>query len=239
MAAAPGRLAGRIALVTGASRGIGAAVAERFAQEGAHLVLVARGKKELEAVDDRVQATGAEPATLVPLDLTDGSGIDRLGGAVAERWGRLDVLVGNAGTLGTLAPMGHIRPEVWERVMDLNVTANWRLIRSFDPLLRAAPDGRALFVTSGAARRPIAYWGAYAASKAALEMMVGIYAAEVAKSTVRVNLVDPGTVRTAMRALAMPGEDPMTLPTPESITDVFVDLAAADCGRHGEVVKAY
>jgi len=239
VAAAPGRLAGRIALVTGASRGIGAAVAERFAQEGAHLVLVARGKKELEAVDDRVQATGAEPATLVPLDLTDGSGIDRLGGAVAERWGRLDVLVGNAGTLGTLAPMGHIRPEVWERVMDLNVTANWRLIRSFDPLLRAAPDGRALFVTSGAARRPIAYWGAYAASKAALEMMVGIYAAEVAKSTVRVNLVDPGTVRTAMRALAMPGEDPMTLPTPESITDVFVDLAAADCGRHGEVVKAY
>lgn len=238
MGASEGRLAGRIALVTGASRGIGAAVAERFAAEGAHLVLVARDKKELETVDDRVRSAGGEQATLVPLDLTDGSGIDRLGGAVAERWGHLDVLVGNAGTLGTLAPMGHIRPEVWERVMDLNVTANWRLIQSFDPLLRAAPDGRAMFVTSGAARRPIAYWGAYGASKAALEMMIGIYAAEVAKSSVRVNLVDPGAVRTAMRALAMPGEDPMTLPEPESITDVFVDLAAADCTRHAEVVRA-
>ena len=153
------RLEGRIALITGASRGIGAAVAESFAAEGAELVLVARTVGGLEEIDDRVRLHGRH-ATLVPLDLTDGDGIDRLGGAIAERHGRLDVLVGNAGVLGRLGPSAHASPDEWQSVIDVNLTANWRLIRSFDPLLRASNAGRAIFVTSGVARAPIAYWGA-------------------------------------------------------------------------------
>ena len=227
------RLEGRIALITGASRGIGAAVAERLANEGAHVIAVARTVGGLEELDDRIQAAGGT-TTLVPLDVTDFEGLDRLGGAVAERWGKLDILVGNAAILGSLSPMGHIKPDVWEKVMAVNATANFRLIRSFDPLLRASDAGRAMFVTSGVAKGGFAYWGGYAASKAALECMVTTWAAELNKTAVRANLVEPGIVRTAMRAAAMPGEDPSTLPEPADITDVFIDLADPACSRNGE-----
>ena len=192
------RLKGRIALITGASRGLGAAAALAYAREGAHCVLVARTVGGLEALDDKIKALGGS-ATLVPLDVTDGPGVDRLGAALYERFKKLDILLGNAGILGTLSPMGHIEPSVFERVMAVNVTANWRLIRSLDPLLRQSDAGRAIFVTSGAGRRILPYWGAYAASKAALDMMVGVHAAECAHTAVRVNLYNPGPMRTAMR----------------------------------------
>ena len=172
------------------------------------------------------------------MDLLDYAAIDRLGGVIAERHGRLDILVGAAAMLGGLRPMGHFPPTDWERLFALNVTANWRLIRCFDALLRASDAGRAIFVTSGAARMSVAYWGAYSASKAALESIARIYAAEVAKTSVRVNLLDPGEVRTRMRAEAMPGEDPMTLPHPDDIAGAFVDLAAPDCRFNGEIVTA-
>jgi NAD(P)-dependent dehydrogenase (short-subunit alcohol dehydrogenase family) len=231
------RLAGRIALVTGASRGLGAAVAKRFAEEGAELILLARTTGGLEEVDDAARAAGTR-ATLVPLDLTDFAALDRLGAAIHERHRRLDILVANAGTLGTLSPLAHIEPKEWQRVIDVNLTANWRLIRSLDPLLRASPAGRAIFVTSGAAAVPRAYWGAYAVSKAALEQLVGIYASEVAITKLKVNMVDPGRLRTAMRAQAYPGENPSGLPPPESITGLFVELAEAACQRHGERIDA-
>ena len=232
-----GRLEGRIALVTGASRGIGAAVARRYAAEGARLVLVARGAEALERVDDEVRAAGAE-ATLVPMDLADHDAIDRLGAAINERFGRLDVLVANAGVLGGLAPLAHTESETWRQVMEVNLTANWRLIRSCDPLLRASDAGRAIFVTSGAARGAIPYLGPYSVSKAALEALVRTYAAENAKTKIRANIVDPGAVRTDMRAQAFPGEDPLSLIEADAITDVFVELARPDCRRNGEVVAA-
>ena len=204
MTVAPaGRLAGRLALITGASRGLGAAAALAYAGEGAHCVLVARTVGGLEAVDDKIKAIGGT-ATLVPLDVTDGPGIDRLGAALHERFGRVDVLLGNAGMLGTLSPIGHIEPKIFEQVMAVNVTANWRLIRSLDPLLRGSDAGRAIFVTSGISRRVVPYWGAYAASKAALDMMVGVYAAEIAHTNVRVNLYNPGPMRTGMRMRSLP-----------------------------------
>lgn len=231
-----GRLAGAIALVTGASRGIGAAVAERFAAEGAQVILVARTVGGLEEVDDAIRAQGGT-ATLVPLDLCDGAAIDALGAAVAERFGRLDILVGNAAVLGVLSPAGHIDPEVWDRVIAVNLTANWRLIRIFDPLLRRSEAGRAIFVTCGVASGVFPYWGAYAASKAGLEMLARTYAGEVTKTAVRVNLLDPGVVRTRLRATAFPGEDPASLAPPQSVAGAFVDLAAADCSRNGEVVR--
>ncbi len=237
--AAQGRLKDRIALITGASRGIGAAVARRFAAEGARLVLVARTVGGLEETDDACREAGGQGATLVPFDLREFDKIDHLGAQLFERFGRLDVLVGNAAVLGVLSPVGHLQPDVWQQVMDVNVTANWRLIRSLDALLRAAEAGRAIFVTSGAAAGGLAYWSAYAASKAALEMLVRSYAAEVAKTAIKANLLDPGVVRTRMRAEAFPGEDPGRLAPPESVTDLFVELAAADCARHGEVVRAY
>ncbi len=240
MAQAPrasGALEGRLALITGASRGIGAAVAERYAQEGADLILVARTAGGLEATDDRVRAHGRH-ATLVPLDLLEGEAIDRLGASMFERFGKLDILVGNAATLGPLSPMGHYDPKAWQRVIDLNLNANWRLIRSFDPLLRRSDAGRAIFVTSGVAQGGLAYWGAYAASKAALEAMVRTYAAELNKTKVVANLVDPGVVRTRLRAQAFPGEDPNKLPPPEAITDAFVELASPECRRNGERILA-
>ncbi len=231
------RLEGRIALITGASRGIGAAVAKRFAIEGAHLILTARTQGGLEEVDDAIRASGdTEGATLLPMDLRDFDAIDRMGQAIHERFGRLDILVGNAGILGTLSPVSHIEAKDWDEVLAVNLTANWRLIRSCDPLLQASKAGRAIFVTSGVARQVVPYWGGYAVSKAALEMLIGIYAAENAKTNVRANILDPGAARTAMRAKAMPGEDPDTLPTPESITGAFVDLAETECTKNGEIV---
>lgn len=231
------RLNGRIALVTGASRGIGAAVAKRYAAEGAHVVLAARTVGGLEETDDAIRAAGGA-ATLVPLDLGEGGKIDELGARLYERFGKLDVLVGNAGTIGVLTPLTHMDPPVWEKVIGVNLTANWRLLRSMDPLLRRSDAGRAIFVTSGAARGVFPFWGAYAVSKSALEMLVRTYAAEVAEFGVKANVVDPGVVRTAMRAQAFPGEDPMTLPPPEAITEIFLSLAEPSCRRNGQVVHA-
>jgi NAD(P)-dependent dehydrogenase (short-subunit alcohol dehydrogenase family) len=228
-------LDGKIALITGASRGVGAAVAERFAREGAHIVLAARTVGGLEEVDDKVRAAGGS-ATLVPVDLRDVIKIDELAAALFDRYGRLDVLVGNAAEFGVFSPLAHIDPATWAEVMDLNLTANWRLIRAMDPLLRTAPAGRAMFVTSGVVRRASAYWGPYAVSKAGLEMLVKIYAGEIATTRVRANLIDPGVVRTRLRARAFPGEDPSRLPPPESVTEAFLALASTECTRNGEVV---
>jgi NAD(P)-dependent dehydrogenase (short-subunit alcohol dehydrogenase family) len=232
-----GRLSGKIALITGASRGIGAAVAVGFAGEGAHLVLAARTVGGLEEVDDAVRAAGGS-ATLVPLDLRDFIKIDELAAALLDRYGRLDILVGNAAEFGVFSPLGHIDPAIWAEVVDLNLTANWRLIRAMDPLLRAAPAGRAIFVTSGVARGVFPYWGPYAVSKAGLEMLVRIYAGEIARTRVRANLIDPGVVRTRLRARAFPGEDASRLPPPESVADAFLALALPECKRNGELVMA-
>ncbi len=228
------RLRGRIALVTGASRGIGRAVARRFAAEGARLILVARTSGGLEEADDEVRGAGGEPAMLVPLDICQGDLVDQLGAALHERFGRLDILVGNAAMLGGLRPVGHYPPDVWEDVIALNLTANWRLIRSLDPLLRLSDAGRAMFVTSGVTEgKPPAYWGAYTASKAALEALVCTYAAELKRTNLKVNIIDPGASATNMRAEAFPGEDPNTLATPDEITERFVELAEASYGESG------
>jgi len=232
-----GRLAGRIALITGASRGIGAAVARRFAAEGAHVVLAARTVGGLEELDDAIRAAGGA-ATLVPVDLRDFIKIDELAARLFERYGRLDILVGNAAEFGVFSPLGHIDPATWAEVLDLNLTANWRLIRAMDPLLRAAPAGRAIFVTAGVARGVFPYWGPYAVGKAGLEMLVKIYAGEISKTRVRANLIDPGIVRTRLRARAFPGEDPSRLPPPESVADAFLALARPECTRNGEMVMA-
>jgi NAD(P)-dependent dehydrogenase (short-subunit alcohol dehydrogenase family) len=234
-----GRLKGRVALVTGASRGIGAAVARRFAAEGAHVVLLARTQGALEEIDDRIRQDGGQ-ATLVPLDLREADAIDQMGAALFQRFGRLDILVGNAAVLGGLRPVGHFTLSDWAEVMAVNVTANWRLIRSFDALMRQSDAGRAIFVTSGVAQDALPYWGAYAASKSALETLARTWAAETATtSRLKVNLVNPGIVRTRMRALAFPGEDPQAHPAPDAITDVFVDLASPDCQHTGEIVAPY
>ncbi|MBP2227435.1 NAD(P)-dependent dehydrogenase (short-subunit alcohol dehydrogenase family) [Azospirillum agricola] len=232
------RLSGRIALVTGASRGIGAAVAKRFAAEGAHVILTARTVGGLEEVDDEIQKATGHNATLVPLDLRDYDKIDQLGYSVYERFGKLDILVSNAGALEALGPIAQYDPKLWSRVMDLNVTSNYRLIRSFDRLLRTSENGRAIFVTSSAAKAPYPYWSPYGASKAALEMIVKTYALEIAASPLRVNLIDPGVVATKMRTQAFPGEDPKSITQPDQITDRFVDLADAACTLHGEIVNA-
>lgn len=229
------RLTHKIALITGASRGIGAAVATRFAQEGAHVILTARTVGALEAVDDVIQKITGTPATIVPLDLRNAELIDNLAAQIYERFGKLDILVGNAAMLGSLSPLAHASPSEFEDLFAINVAANFRLLRACDPLLKRADAGRVVMVTSGAAVAPIAYWGGYAASKAALEHLALTYAAEVSSTNVRVNLIDPGAVRTAMRAKAFPGEDPMGLPTPESITEWFVRLAEASA-PHGKRV---
>ncbi|MGB0934448.1 MAG: SDR family NAD(P)-dependent oxidoreductase [Alphaproteobacteria bacterium] len=233
-----GRLAGRRALITGASRGIGAGIAKRFAQEGCNLILTATSVEGLEKTDDMCQEYGVE-TTLVPLNLNELDKIDQMALHVADRFKGLDILVGNAGVLGQLAPVPHIEPDIWDETVRINVTANWRLIRAFDPMLRKSEAGRGIFVTSGAADMIAPYWSAYSGSKIMLNTMVQIYAAEIANTypNMKVNLVSPGCVRTDMRASAAPGEDPMTLPTPEEISDVFVDLAADDCSRNGEIVR--
>ena len=223
-------LAGRIAIVTGASRGIGYQAAKGFAAAGAHVIAVARTVGGLEELDDAIRKAGGS-ATLVPLDLQDYPGIDRLGEAIFKRWGRLDVLLANAGVLGQLSPLGHVPPKVWDEAMAINVTANWRLIRALDPLLRQSDSGRAIFMTSGAAQTCRPYWGAYSVSKAALEALVRTYAGEVKNTTIRVVAVDPGKTRTAMRAKAMPGEDPATLPKPSEIVPHLVEMASPGFGR--------
>ncbi len=233
-----GRLAGDVCLVTGASRGIGFAVAERLAREGATVVATARTQGGLEELDDAIQHSTGRNATLLPLDITDGDQVDRLGPSLYERFGRLDVLVGNAGALGNLSPIAHGQPQDWQHVFNVNVLANQRLVRTLDPLLRGGESGRAIFVTSGVTRSPRAYFSPYAASKLALEHLALTYAAEVQHSPLKVNLLDPGVVRTRMRAHAFPGEDPQSLPPPEAITEDFVGLAARDCRRHGERVEA-
>jgi NAD(P)-dependent dehydrogenase (short-subunit alcohol dehydrogenase family) len=227
-------LADRIALVTGASRGIGASVARALARAGAHVVAVARTVGGLEELDDSIRAVGGK-STLVPLDLKDYPGVDRLGAALHERYGKLDVLVGNAGVLGVLSPLGHIEPKVWDDVMAVNVTANWRLIRSMDSLLRASNAGRAVFISSGAASKATAYWGAYATSKAALELIARTYAAETATTPVRVNLVNPGPIRTKMRAAAIPGEDPMKLDTPAQVAEEILKLCLPSFEETGKL----
>lgn len=232
------RLNGKIALITGASRGIGAAVARRFAEEGARVILVARTVGGLEATDDAIRKATGQSATLVPFDLSQHGGIDELGRSVFDRFGKLDILVGNAGRIETLGPVATFDPAAWTRVFDINVTANFRLIRAFDRLLRAADAGRAIFTGSGMADAAFPYWGAYGASKKALEVLVKTYAGETALTNLRVNLVDPGAVRTALRATAFPGEDASALPAPEAVTEPFVELAEASCTRHGQVVTA-
>jgi NAD(P)-dependent dehydrogenase (short-subunit alcohol dehydrogenase family) len=222
-------------LVTGASRGIGYAAAREAARRGAHVVAIARTVGGLEELDDEIQELGGS-TTLVPLDLRDGDAIDRLGAAIFERWGVLDGLIGNAGMLGTLSPVPHLAPEEFETVFKINVTANFRLLRSMDLLLRQADAGRAVFVSSSSARSAKPYWGLYAASKAALEAMVKSYAGEMATTPVRANVFYPGAVRTAMRARAMPGEDPDTLPRPIAIVPKLVDMIAPAFADNGVIV---
>jgi NAD(P)-dependent dehydrogenase (short-subunit alcohol dehydrogenase family) len=227
-------LAGKISLVTGASRGIGYATALALAGAGAHVVAVARTVGGLEELDDAIRALGGT-ATLVPLDLKDTDGIVRLGAALTERYRRLDILVGNAGILGPLSPLGHVEPKAWDDVMAVNVTANWHLVRTMDMLLRLSEAGRVVFVSSGVGSTPRAYWGPYAISKAALDALARTYAAETATTSVRVNLFNPGPTRTRMRAAAMPGEDPMTLKTADPVADKIVALCLPDFQETGKI----
>jgi NAD(P)-dependent dehydrogenase (short-subunit alcohol dehydrogenase family) len=229
-------LSGRIALVTGASRGIGRAAALALAKAGAHLILVARTVGGLEEADDEIQKVGGT-ATLVPMNLRDSEAIDRLGASIFERWGRLDAFLGNAGVLGQLTPLAHLEPKTFQEVMEVNVTANWRLLRSLDPLLRQSDAGRVLFVSSGAARKHTAYWGAYSMSKAALESLALTYAAECEGTKVKVNLINPGPMRTAMRKKAMPGEDPNTLPSPEDMAPKIVEMLSPSFTQNGVAVN--
>jgi len=232
------RLTDRIALITGASRGIGRAVAEKFAQEGAHVLLIARTGEALEAVDDAIKSLGGT-ATLIPLNLAHGPKIDALGPTLYERFGRLDILVGNAAILGRLSPLTHIPSQHWEQVLRVNVTANWRLIRTLDPLLRRSDAGRVIFVTSsGVANSGRAYWAPYSVSKAALETLAKTYANETQDSPIKVNLIDPGATATSMRAEAYPGEDQSALKTAEEVAERFVALAMPDWTETGRVVKA-
>lgn len=231
------RLKNRIALITGASRGIGAAVARAYAREGAHVILLARTVGALEELDDEVRALGGS-ASLVPLDLEKPELIDGLAAPLLERFGRLDILVANAAMLGKMTPSFQYPPDLWEKVFRLNVHANQRLLRALHPLLQASDAGRVLMVSSSVSRDARAYWGAYASSKAALDSLAMIYARETQDSRIRVNVINPGGTRTDMRATAFPGEDPATLPAPEEIAEVFVALAEPGCTRHGEWIAA-
>jgi NAD(P)-dependent dehydrogenase (short-subunit alcohol dehydrogenase family) len=234
MESSPPRLAGRLALVTGATRGIGRAVALAYAREGAHVILTGRTGGALEEVDDEIRALGGS-ATLLTLDLKRFDKIDALGPTIYQRWQKLDILVGNAGILGPLSPLGHVTADAWDEVLAINLTANWRLIRTLDPLLRMSDAGRAIFVSSGAAARPRAYWGPYAVAKAGLETLVRTWADEVANTAVRVNMVNPGPTRTKMRAQAFPGEDPATVQAPEDLAPTFVRLAEPACTDNGRL----
>ena len=227
-------LADRIALVTGATRGIGAATAVALAAAGAHVVAIGRTEGALEELDDAVKAAGSS-ATLVPLDVTDYEAIDRLGAALFERYGRLDVFVGNAGVLGPITPLGHVDPKDFDQALAVNVTANYRFVRSLDPLLRLSTAGRAVFVTSGAVHKARAYWGPYAVTKAALELLGRTWAAETATTNLKVNLFNPGPIRTRMRAKAFPFEDAQTLPAPEEAAAAILELCLPACEASGKL----
>jgi NAD(P)-dependent dehydrogenase (short-subunit alcohol dehydrogenase family) len=229
-------LSGKYALITGASRGIGAAVAKAYAKAGAHVILLARTVGGLEEVDDAIKAEGGQ-ATLMPLDLRKLDEIDKIGPTIAERFGALDIFVGNAGMLGTLGPLPHSKAKEWQQVMDINVNANFRLIRTLDPLLRASSAGRAIFVTSGIGNTvQMAYWGSYAVSKAALRAMAMTYAEETRKTNLRVNMISPGPVETAMLNEAFPGKLPEATKKAEDTVPAFLDLASPDCVSHGEMI---
>jgi NAD(P)-dependent dehydrogenase (short-subunit alcohol dehydrogenase family) len=227
------RFDGKVALITGASRGIGRAIAKALALQGAQIAVLARTKGGLEELDDELKALGLQ-ASLLRLDLKDGARIDALGPTLYERWQRLDIFVGNAGLLGPLAPLGHISEADWSQVLAVNVTANWRLLRTLDPILRLSQAGRVLFLTSGAAQNCRAYWGPYSVSKAALEALAKTYANEVQSTPMRVNLLNPGPMRTRMRRQAFPGEDENTLPPPEAIVPLALSLLTAETAAHGE-----
>ncbi len=227
-------LAGRLALVTGASRGIGRAVSLGLAKAGAHVVLLARTVGGLEELDDEIRAAGGT-ATLVELDLKRADKLDALGPTILQRWGKLDILVANAGILGPLSPLGHITSDAWREVIDINLNANWHIIRSVDPLIRRSDAGRAIFVSSGAALARNAYWGPYSVSKAGLEALAKTWALELANTPAKVNIVNPGPIRTGMRAKAFPGEDPTTLKTPEDIVPLFLRLADPSSDESGKI----
>ncbi len=227
-------LAGRIALITGASRGIGRATAIGLAKAGAHVVALARTVGALEEIDDEIRASGGA-ATLVELDLKKPEKIDALGPTLLQRFDRLDILIANAGILGPLSPLGHITTKDWREVMDINLTANWHLIRAVDPLIRRSQAARAIFVSSGAALARQAYWGPYSVSKAGLEALAKSWAHELADTPHRVNIVNPGPIRTGMRAKAYPGEDPASLKAPDEIVPLFLALAGPGCTDHGRI----
>lgn len=231
-----GQLENRVAVVTGASRGLGRAIALKLAAEGAHIVATARTQGGLEELDDEIRDIGGT-ATLVPADIKDFAAIDRLGAAIFERWKKLDILIGNAGVLGKLTPLGHLDPKVFDDAMAVNITANYRLVRSLDPLLRASDSGRAVFITSGLAHKCFAYWGAYSISKAALEALVKTYAAENESTAIRANCFSPGPTRTKMRATAMPGEDPDTLPSAEEVAAQVIPMCLSSFTDNGAVYK--
>lgn len=228
----------RVALVTGASRGIGRAVALALAEQNIHVLLLARTQGGLEDVYDEIVTANGE-ATGVPMDLTDYDAIDRLGGVIAERWGKLDIFVGNAGILGPISPVAHMTPSEFEKTLAINVTSNARLIRALEPLLLASDAGRAVFLTSGAAYSTKPFWGAYSTSKAALDALVKSWANEQKNTSLKINLYSPGPVRTAMRAQAMPGENPSTLPTAEDVAPQIVSLCAPDYQETGEIISKW
>jgi NAD(P)-dependent dehydrogenase (short-subunit alcohol dehydrogenase family) len=229
-------LEGKVAVVTGASRGIGKATALALAKEGAHIIAVARTIGALEALDDEIKAVSGNAATLVPLDITDFDALDRLGGVIMEKYGKLDILIANAGFLADITPVSHLKPKTFDKLMNVNVTANYRLIRSLDPLLRAADHGRAVFMgSSNVARNPRHFWGGYATSKAALECLVKTYAQEIERSNLRVNILNPGPIRTAMRAKAAPGEDASKLDTPEDLMPLMMQLCSPEFNDNGIV----
>jgi NAD(P)-dependent dehydrogenase (short-subunit alcohol dehydrogenase family) len=230
------QLEGKVALVTGASRGLGFATAVHLAKAGAHIVATARTKGGLEELDDAVKAAGSS-ATLVPMNITDLDAVDRLGASISQRFKKLGILIGNAGTLGKLTPLAHVEPKVWDESLAINLTSNYRLIRSMDALLQAAPAARAVFITSGLAYKCFPYWGTYSIGKAALEALMKTYAAEVATTNIRVNCFSPGPTRTKMRATAMPGEDPETLPSADDVAAQILPMCMPEFSDNGGIWK--